>query len=208
MSAWGSSRVEDERGGLRPVASAPFPIPAHRTGRADLRHPALRLASSQGLRLCAVVREPEVIDANVAVHGLDGEPSRAAPAQLMAPPQELANSREDMIVNCSICRPSCAVTKVSGPATQDAVQLFSHLGPWGSVGSAKQRGDLVLESRNAFLRRARAQILLASLPAPVRTERITKEVELLGPGIPHRGLRLVESEPELSHHHLRPRQRL
>jgi hypothetical protein len=82
----GSSRVEDERGGLGPAANAPFPIPAHRTGRADLRHPALRLASSQGLRLCAVVREPEVMDANVAVHGLDGEPSRAAPAQLMAPP--------------------------------------------------------------------------------------------------------------------------
>src|SRR5215813_2898830 len=44
----GSSRVEDERGGLGPVANAPFPIPAHRTGRADLRHPAFRLASSTG----------------------------------------------------------------------------------------------------------------------------------------------------------------
>jgi uncharacterized membrane protein YphA (DoxX/SURF4 family) len=39
-------RVEDGRGSLGPMASAPFPIPAHRTGRADLRHPALRLASS------------------------------------------------------------------------------------------------------------------------------------------------------------------
>ena len=41
-------RVEDGRGSLGPLASAPFPIPAHRTGRADLRHPALRLASPQG----------------------------------------------------------------------------------------------------------------------------------------------------------------
>src|SRR6187431_258428 len=41
-------RVEDGRGSLGPVASAPFPILAHRTGRADLRHPALRLASSLG----------------------------------------------------------------------------------------------------------------------------------------------------------------
>src|SRR5512144_3271512 len=100
-----------------------------------------------------------------------------------------------MVVNRSICRPPRAVTKVSGPALQHAVQLVAHLGPWGSVGSVKQRGDLILESRHALLRRTRAQILLASLPAPMRTERITKEVELIGPGIPHRGLRLVEGEP-------------
>jgi hypothetical protein len=36
-----SGRVEDGRGSLGPVANAPFPIPAHRTGRADLPHPAL-----------------------------------------------------------------------------------------------------------------------------------------------------------------------
>ena len=29
---------------------APFPLPAHQTGRADFRHPAFRLASSQGTR--------------------------------------------------------------------------------------------------------------------------------------------------------------
>jgi hypothetical protein len=67
----------------------------HTTGRADLRHPGLRLASSQGLRLCSVVHEPEVMDSHVAGHDLDGEPSRAAPAQLVSPSQELANSRQD-----------------------------------------------------------------------------------------------------------------
>jgi hypothetical protein len=46
----GSGRVEDRRGSLGPMANAPFPIPAHRTGRADFRHPALRLASPQGTR--------------------------------------------------------------------------------------------------------------------------------------------------------------
>jgi hypothetical protein len=40
-----SGRVEDGRGSLGPMANAPFPIPAHRTGRADFRHPALRLVS-------------------------------------------------------------------------------------------------------------------------------------------------------------------
>jgi hypothetical protein len=43
-------RVEDGRGSLRPMANAPFPIPAHQTGRADFRHPAFRLASPQGTR--------------------------------------------------------------------------------------------------------------------------------------------------------------
>ncbi len=39
------SRVEEGRGGI-----APFPLPAHRTGRADFPHPALRLTSPQGTR--------------------------------------------------------------------------------------------------------------------------------------------------------------
>ena len=46
----GTRRVEDGRGGLSRAAIAPFPIPAHRTGRADFRHPALRLVSPRGPR--------------------------------------------------------------------------------------------------------------------------------------------------------------
>ena len=43
-------RVEDGRGSLGPMANAPFPIPAHRTGRADFRHPAcMGLSSSRGI---------------------------------------------------------------------------------------------------------------------------------------------------------------
>jgi hypothetical protein len=41
-------RVKDRRGSLGPAAVTPFPIPAHRTGRAELPHPALRLASLRG----------------------------------------------------------------------------------------------------------------------------------------------------------------
>ena len=36
-----------------PYGIAPFPLPAHRTGRADFPHPALRLASPQGPRWTA-----------------------------------------------------------------------------------------------------------------------------------------------------------
>src|SRR5262249_26414545 len=35
---------------LGPFGNAPFPIPAHQTGRADFRHPAFRPASSWGTR--------------------------------------------------------------------------------------------------------------------------------------------------------------
>ena len=52
-SACLKGRVEDGRGSWRPMAIAPFPIPAHRTGRAALPHPALRLASPRGTRRCS-----------------------------------------------------------------------------------------------------------------------------------------------------------
>jgi hypothetical protein len=42
-------RVEDERGSI----AAPFPVPAHQTGRAELPHPAFRLDSPQGTRRSA-----------------------------------------------------------------------------------------------------------------------------------------------------------
>jgi hypothetical protein len=44
-------RVEDGRGSLGPMANAPFPIPAHRHGHADFRHPAC-----MGLSLSRVSR--------------------------------------------------------------------------------------------------------------------------------------------------------
>jgi hypothetical protein len=44
-----ASRVEDERGSI----AAPFPVPAHQTGRAELPHPAFRLDSPQGTRRSA-----------------------------------------------------------------------------------------------------------------------------------------------------------
>ena len=39
-----------KRGSLGPLAIAPFPIPAHQTGRADFQHPVFRLASPRGTR--------------------------------------------------------------------------------------------------------------------------------------------------------------
>jgi len=49
---------------------------------------------------------------------------------------------------------------------------------------------------------------MSILAIAVRAERVAKEVEGLAEGIPNRGLRLVESEPQLGHHLLRLRQSL
>ena len=49
---------------------------------------------------------------------------------------------------------------------------------------------------------------MAILAIAVRAERVAKEVEGLAAGILNRGLCLVESEPQLGHHLLRPRQSL
>jgi hypothetical protein len=41
------SRVEEGRGGVEAWPMAPFPFPAHQTGRADFPHPAFRRSSRQ-----------------------------------------------------------------------------------------------------------------------------------------------------------------
>src|SRR5262245_420991 len=98
-----------------------------------------------------------------------------------------------------------AVAKVARPSPQHAVELIAHLGPGALIAGHQERSDLVLEPLHAFPRRARAQVPVAVLPVTVWTERVAKKVEPFLSGIPDRGLRLVEGEPEPHHHVLRPR---
>src|ERR1700674_3302710 len=55
-----AGRVEDGRGSLGPCGNAPFPTPAHQTGRADFRHPAFRLISPEAhaLRPAGLLSRP------------------------------------------------------------------------------------------------------------------------------------------------------
>src|SRR5947208_4715444 len=85
-------RVEDGRGSLGPMASAPFPIPAHRTGRADLRHPALRLASPLGTRRGIEGQAFEAQQTAFSVDYLTGEPASAAPCHFMPSGEEIAHA--------------------------------------------------------------------------------------------------------------------
>ena len=86
-------RVEERRGVAGTLAVVPFPLPAHRTQRADFPHYALRLASLHGTRLLliAIVREPQVDDTALAEYGITGEATGATAASLVPPLEEEAH---------------------------------------------------------------------------------------------------------------------
>src|SRR5437016_5173358 len=100
------------------MANAPFPIPARRTGRADLRHPALRLASPQGTRRCSQWQAFEAPQAAFSVDNVTGEPMRAAPGHLVPSGEEIAHALIDVSVHSTECRAACPVAEVVRPAEQ------------------------------------------------------------------------------------------
>jgi hypothetical protein len=61
------SRVEERRGSVDLLIAAPFPLPAHRTQRADFPHCALGLVSRAGMRHTSTTwrdqtNDPELIE--------------------------------------------------------------------------------------------------------------------------------------------------
>src|SRR5262245_1654514 len=111
-------RVEDGRGSLGPMANAPFPIPAHQTGRADFRHPAFRLASPRGTRRGRSGQALETQNASFAMHDIECESTIAAPLHLVPSREEPAHSFKDVLVDATVCLAPRAVAKVVGPASQ------------------------------------------------------------------------------------------
>ena len=76
-------RVEDGRGSLGPLAIAPFPIPAHQTGRADFRHPAFRLASPRDMRRGRSGQALEARNAEFSMNDIECKSAIAAPLHLV-----------------------------------------------------------------------------------------------------------------------------
>ena len=92
--------VESRRGAVAEACGiAPFPLPAHRTGRADLPHPALRLASPQGTRWtanlgwCLATTPWRVINFRLAAELPRKPPSTFRCCRLIANHQSLAPSK-------------------------------------------------------------------------------------------------------------------
>src|SRR5216683_171 len=111
-------RVEDGRGSLGPMANAPFPIPAHQTGRADFRHPAFRLASPQGTRRDRSGQPLEAQNAEFSMNYIECESAIAAPLHLVPSREEPAHTFKDVLVDATVCLTPRAVAKVVGPASQ------------------------------------------------------------------------------------------
>ena len=111
-AAASQGRVEDGRGSLGPVASTPFPIPAHRTGRADLRHPALRLASSLGPQQGTSEQAFHTEHAALTVDLFEGELPVSAPLHLMPSGEECAHALRDVVVDTAEDRPTRPLAEV------------------------------------------------------------------------------------------------
>ena len=111
-------RVEDGRGSLGPMANAPFPIPAHQTGRADFRHPAFRLASPQGTRRDRSGQALEAQNAEFSMNYIECESAIAAPLHLVPSREEPAHTFKDVLVDATVCLAPRAIAKVVGPASQ------------------------------------------------------------------------------------------
>jgi hypothetical protein len=81
-------RVEDGCGSLGPMADAPFPIPAHRTGHTDFRYPTLRLASPQGTRRDTLGQALEPQQPEFSINNFARELARAAPCHFVSSREE------------------------------------------------------------------------------------------------------------------------
>src|SRR6202140_5131717 len=100
-------RVEDGRGSLGPMANAPFPTPAHQTGRADFRHPAFRPASPQGTRRDRSGQALEAQNAEFSMNYIECESAIAAPLHLVpsGSPEAVARPRLPQNVACGFPAP-------------------------------------------------------------------------------------------------------
>jgi hypothetical protein len=110
------------------LSAAPFPIPAHQTGRAQLRHPAFRLASPQThergsalVRLsCSTANSPNTaLMLKRLVPGL----------HLVTPPQEMPYALINVVVNRLASRCPGSVAEVRRPAPQNLIQPVPRFPP-------------------------------------------------------------------------------
>jgi hypothetical protein len=90
------SRVEERRGGA--FVCAPFPLPAHQTGRAVFPHPAFRPASLQGTRRRHLTHAVQHEHAGFPMN-LMGEPSDASAWRIVSSAKKSDHTVEDMSIN-------------------------------------------------------------------------------------------------------------
>src|SRR6476646_6038791 len=163
----GRGRVEMWRGGgrlgisvsapfvwrcLTGAALAPFPHPAHRTGRADFPHPALGQGFTPCPRLAAPARG-QAYQAKMAIQVREWIAPAPSSPDLVLETQPPEQPHRGVVVESAIRPRDRADIKVVGPATQRTVQLVHQ--PCGVLPCPPldgQRVDRLDHVPNALLR--------------------------------------------------------
>ena len=87
---------------------APFPLPAHQTGRAVFPHPAFRQVSLQGTRRRHLAHAVQHEHARVSVD-LTGKPSDATAGRIVSSTQKGEHAVEDVSINSLMSRSKRAI---------------------------------------------------------------------------------------------------
>ena len=108
---------------------SPFPAPAHRTGRADFPHPALRLDSLQRYRWDASSCTAHVMHSQIVEDRRVLELTGAPRGHLVTPLQKVSHSRSHMGIHGSIALAFAAVAEISLSPLQHSIEPVAHLRP-------------------------------------------------------------------------------
>ena len=109
------------------LANTPFPVPAHRTGRADFRHPALRLTSLQSCRSRSIVDACHLQHADFSEHNAPREPTTATSAYFVPSGEEVSHPIVDVIVDRPVRRHTRPQREVIRPSPKYSVQVQDNL---------------------------------------------------------------------------------
>src|SRR5271169_3950704 len=183
-------RVEDGRGGT--ANGAPFPIPAHRTGRADFPHPALRQVSSPDSRTGTQMHATHLQHAQRSEDHLVRQDAHTPRGHVMPLSQKVTNALGNVVIDRPIRQQPGSVAEVARPAAQNAVQPVSHLRPRALIAGYQDVVHLLPQPRHTLLRRAGSQVPVTILPVVLRPERVPQKVKTLLASFLERGLRLVQ----------------
>ena len=144
-----SGRVEEERGSSGDAG--PFPLPAHRTGRADFPHPALRQGSPPDSRTGTGMHTTQTQNAQRTEDHIVRQNACAARRHLMPPSQEMTHSGRDMIIDRALRLPSSPVAEVVRPAAQNAVEPVSDFRPRALIAGYQHLVQLASQPRHPLL---------------------------------------------------------
>jgi hypothetical protein len=181
----------ESRGGAV-ARSAPFPPPAHRTGLAELPHPALGEGSRFRMRQAG--RIPLELD---QPQGLL-QPAAPTPGPhrglvLAFPPA--AKSIPDVRIDLPAGFADRSETEIVGPTVQHLVEFHDHLVfTEATVFAAGHHADLVAHPRDPAGARRAAQHLSPRAGRPMLAKRVPQEVELLGRNLTYLRLGLVHRQ--------------